>query len=231
MEMKIPAGHLPALFKVLLGLCKTRAPFTPFFVESKYQNLRLCLANKGGLEPSIHFWRFPEAAAKTLDKRVESSVARMQAVIETGRQIRERNNKPLKTPLRRMIVAHDSRDFLTDLQGELRDYVVNELNVRELEVCEDLLKYSSVKAEPNFATLGKRLGKSMGAVSKGIKEMSRDDIISFQETGIFSVGDHALSATDIVVKREFCLPEGYTKQEMDAAHRRNRGDGDNGIDS
>ena len=57
----------------------------------------------------------------------------------------------------------------------------------------------------------------MGAVSKGIKEMSRDDIISFQETGIFSVGDHALSATDIVVKREFCLPEGYTKQEMDAA--------------
>jgi isoleucyl-tRNA synthetase len=208
---------LAALFNVLLVLCKTMAPFTPFFTESMYQNLRLCLANKGDSEPSVHFCLFPEAAANTLDKRVESSVALMQAVIETGRQIRERNNKPLKTPLRRMIVAHDSRDFLADLQGELRDYVVEELNVRELEVCEDSLKYATVKAEPNFAILGKRLGKSMGVVSKAIKEMSRDDIVVFQETGIFSVGDVELSAADVVVKREFCLPEGYSNQELDAA--------------
>ena len=194
---------LAALFNVLLVLCKTMAPFTPFFTESMYQNLRLCLANKGDSEPSVHFCLFPEAAANTLDKRVESSVALMQAVIETGRQIRERNNKPLKTPLRRMIVAHDSRDFLADLQGELRDYVVEELNVRELEVCEDSLKYATVKAEPNFAILGKRLGKSMGVVSKAIKEMSRDDIVVFQETGIFSVGDVELSAADVVGSASF----------------------------
>ena len=86
----------------------------------------------------MHFCLFPEAAVDALDERVEASVARMQTVIETGRQIRERNNKPLKTPLKRMIVAHDDLDFLADLQGELRDYVVDELNVRELEVCDDL---------------------------------------------------------------------------------------------
>ena len=54
----------------------------------------------------MHFCMFPEAAADALDARVETSVVRMQAVIEIGRQIRERNNKSLKTPLKRMVVVH-----------------------------------------------------------------------------------------------------------------------------
>ena len=208
---------LAALFNVLLVLCKTMAPFTPFFVEKMYQNLRRCLPNQGDAEPSVHFCLFPEAAVDALDERVEASVARMQTVIETGRQIRERNNKPLKTPLKRMIVAHDDLDFLADLQGELRDYVVDELNVRELEVCDDPLKYATIKAEPNFAVLGKRLGKAMGAVGKGVKSMTEADIVAFQKSGVFAVGDNVLGADDIVVKREFRLPAGFTKEEMDAA--------------
>ena len=106
---------LAALYNVLLVLCKTMAPFTPFFVEKMYQNLRRCLPNGGAAEPSVHFCMFPEAAADALDERVENSVARMQAVIETGRQIRERNNKSLKTPLKRMIVIHpDGRKRRSD---------------------------------------------------------------------------------------------------------------------
>ena len=116
-----------------------------------------------------------------------------------------------------MIVAHDDLDFLADLQGELRDYVVDELNVRELEVCDDPLKYATIKAEPNFAVLGKRLGKAMGAVGKGVKSMTEADIVAFQKSGVFAVGDNVLGADDIVVKREFRLPAGFTKEEMDAA--------------
>ena len=100
-----------------------------------------------------------------------------------------------------MIVAHDDLDFLADLQGELRDYVVDELNVRELEVCDDPLKYATIKAEPNFAVLGKRLGKAMGAVGKGVKSMTEADIVAFQKSGVFAVGDNVLGADDIVVKR------------------------------
>mmetsp|Transcript_38976 Transcript_38976/g.96569 ORF Transcript_38976/g.96569 Transcript_38976/m.96569 type:complete len:613 (+) Transcript_38976:2042-3880(+) len=208
---------LAALFNVLLVLCKTMAPFTPFFVEKMYQNLRRCLPNQGDTEPSVHFCMFPKAAVDALNTRVEASVALMQAVIETGRQIRERNNKALKTPLRRMIVVHADGDFLNDLLGELRDYVVEELNVRQLDVCGDLMQYATVKAEPNFASLGKRLGKAMGMVTKAVKDMSQDDILMFQKTGTFSVGEHILGAEDIIVKHEFRVPEGFTKEDVDAA--------------
>ena len=210
---------LTSLYNVLLVLCKTMAPFTPFFVENMYQNLKLCLPDGGASEPSVHFCLFPEASADLVDVRVEASVQRMQSVIETGRQIRERNNKPLKTPLKKLIVAHDDGDFLSDLQGELRDYVVEELNCRELEVCDDPLKYATIKAEPNFAVLGKRLGKAMGLVGKAVKAMSVDDILAFQKSGEFKVEgcDQALGLEDILVKREFSLPDGFTAETMDAA--------------
>ena len=97
---------LSALYNVLFTLCKMMAPFTPFFAEKMYQNLRRCLPDKGKSEPSVHFCPFPEASVAVLDRRVEKSVARMQVVIETGRQIRERNNKSLKTPLKRVTVVH-----------------------------------------------------------------------------------------------------------------------------
>ena len=104
---------LTALYDVLLTLCKTMAPFTPFFVEKMYQNLRRCLPDGGETEPSVHFCAFPEPSLDALDCRVETSVGRMQGIIEIGRQIRERNNKALKTPLKRIIVVHpDGLEFL-----------------------------------------------------------------------------------------------------------------------
>jgi len=44
---------------------------------------------------------FHEAQAHAGDERIQGSVPRMQAVIEAGRTIRERHNRPLKQPLRK----------------------------------------------------------------------------------------------------------------------------------
>jgi hypothetical protein len=42
--------------------------------------------------------------------------------------------------------------------------VTGELNVRTLTVCDDPLRYASLRAEPDWQVLGKRLGKAMAAV-------------------------------------------------------------------
>ena len=43
--------------------------------------------------------------------------------------------------------------------GELQEYVTEEVNVRRLTPCSDALQYCSLRAEPDNAVLGKRLGK------------------------------------------------------------------------
>ncbi|KAK8516654.1 hypothetical protein V6N12_049376 [Hibiscus sabdariffa] len=208
---------LSTLYNVLLTSCKVMAPFTPFFTEVLYQNMRKV---SDGAEESIHYCIFPQEEGKR-GERIEESVTRMMKIIDLGRNIRERHNKPLKTPLREMVVVHPEEDFLDDIAGKLREYVLEELNVRSVVTCKDTLKYASVRAEPDFSVLGKRLGKSMGAIAKEVKAMSQEDILAFEKAGEVTIATHCLKLTDIKLVREFKHPDGMTAKEMDAA-----GDGD-----
>ncbi|KAG2726074.1 hypothetical protein I3760_01G095100 [Carya illinoinensis] len=208
---------LSTLYNVLLVSCKVMAPFTPFFTEVLYQNLRKV---SNGSEESIHYCRFPQEEGKR-GERIEQSVARMTTIIDLARNIRERHNKPLKTPLREMVVVHPDADFLNDIAGKLREYVLEELNVRSLEPCNDTLKYACLRAEPDFSVLGKRLGKSMGVVAKEVKGMSQEDILAFERAGEVTIAGHCLKLTDIKVIRDFKCPDGFTDKEIDAT-----GDGD-----
>ncbi|KAK4566798.1 hypothetical protein RGQ29_002877 [Quercus rubra] len=208
---------LSTLYNVLLVSCKVMAPFTPFFTEVLYQNLRKVT---NGSEESIHYCRFPQEEGKR-GERIEQSVVRMMTIIDLARNIRERHNKPLKAPLREMVVVHPDADFLDDIAGKLREYVLEELNVRSLVPCNDTLKYASLRAEPDFSVLGKRLGKSMGVVAKEVKAMSQENILAFEKAGEVIIAGHCLKLTDIKVVRDFKRPDGMTESEIDAA-----GDGD-----
>ncbi|KAK3004767.1 hypothetical protein RJ639_019463 [Escallonia herrerae] len=215
-DEKMVATHHPTV-KVLLTSCKAMAPFTPFFTEVLYQNLRKVWV---GSEESIHYCSFPEVEGKR-EERIEQSVNRMMTVIDLARNIRERHNKPLKTPLREMVVVHPDAEFLDDIAGKLKEYVLEELNIKSFVPCNNPLKYASLRAEPDFSVLGKRLGKSMGLVAKEVKAMSQEDILAFEQAGEVTVGTHCLKLTDIKIVREFRRPDDMTKEEMDAA-----GDGD-----
>ncbi|GIL48146.1 hypothetical protein Vafri_4840 [Volvox africanus] len=207
---------LSCLFNVLLDVCKVMAPFTPFLTESMYQNLRGALP-PGEVPESVHWCDFPTARASLEgDERIQLSVDRMQRVIELGRTIRERRNKPLKSPLTKLVVVHSDMDFLDDIQGELREYVESELNVRSLEVCADPLKYASLRAQPDWQVLGKRLGKSMGAVANAIKDLAADQILSYEKSGSIELAGHIIEAGEIKVLRDFRAPEGTSPDDVDA---------------
>ncbi|XP_061990360.1 isoleucine--tRNA ligase, cytoplasmic [Rosa rugosa] len=208
---------LSTLYNVLLVSCKAMAPLTPFFTEVLFQNMRK-VSNTA--EESIHHCSFPEAEGKR-DERIEQSVARMMTIIDLARNIRERHNKPLKTPLREMVIVHPDVDFLDDIAGKLKEYVLEELNVRSLVPCNDTLKYASLRAEPDFSVLGKRLGKYMGIVAKEVKAMSQESILAFEKSGEVTLSGHCLKLTDIKVVRDFKRPDGTAVDDVDAT-----GDGD-----
>jgi len=206
---------LSTLFHVLLTTCKTMSPFTPFFAEGMYQNLRLASPEPNANE-SVHYCSFPEVEGET-DSRIEQSVSRMITVIDLARNIRERHNKPLKTPLKEMVVVHSDTFFLDDITGPLGEYVREELNVRTIVPCSDSLKYASLRAEPDYSGLGKKLGKDMGLVAKEVKSMTQAQILDFQKAGKGLFAGHELGLLDIKVINDFKAPEGVDKADIDAA--------------
>lgn len=190
---------LNVLYHVSMTLCKTMAPFTPFFTENMYRNLRRCLPNS---EESVHFCEFP-TYDETSSLRIEASVSKMQAMIETARAVREKVGKPLKMPISKMTLVDDDVEFLHDAQNELLPYIKDELNIRCLEVSSNAAAFASLRAEPNFATLGKRLGKSMKRVADQIKTWDQEKIISFQTTQAAVEDGHELTGADVIIKYEF----------------------------
>ncbi|AQK81813.1 Isoleucine--tRNA ligase cytoplasmic [Zea mays] len=186
---------LSTLYHVLVTTCVVMAPFTPFFTEVLYQNLRKVSSKS---EESIHFCKFPSTTGER-DERVEQSVNRMVTIIDLARNIRERHNKALKTPLKEMVVVHPDNDFLEDITGKLKEYVMEEINVKTVTPCNDPLMYASLRAEPNFSVLGKRLGKDMGKVSNVVKKMTQEQILDFEKSGEISFFGHCLKLDDIKV--------------------------------
>ncbi|KAK9843147.1 hypothetical protein WJX74_007686 [Apatococcus lobatus] len=206
---------LTCLYNVLVTVCQVMAPFTPFFVESMYQNLRKCSPSA---PESVHFTSIPEPPPlEAGDDRIQESVGRMQRIIELCRVIRETKRKPLKTPLQALVVVHPDQSFLDDISGNLREYVTEELNVQSLETCSDPLRYSSMSPVPDFGAIAARLGNQKSQVAqlaKAIRAMTPEQLMQYEAAGSITLGPHHFPAGEIKVRREFRVPEGRSADDM-----------------
>lgn len=208
---------LSTLFYVLLTLCKAMAPFTPFFTEMMYQNLRRVLP--GEPPASLHWCEFPHAEESCEgDEQLEVSVSRMQRVIDHARLLRDRHNRPVKTPFKEMTVVSPDAAFLADLTGELQSYVAEEVNVRTLTPCADPLKYANLRAEPDWPVLGKRLGKGMAKVAAAIRALSQEEILRYERGEALVVEGEEIGVGDMKVLHDFKQPEATSEAaQLDAA--------------
>lgn len=84
----------------------------------------------------------------------------------------------------------------------------DELNVVSLATCADPLQYASLRAEPDWQALGKRLGKDVGAVSKAIKELTAQQIGDYERDKRLMVAGHELGEGDIRVRARLTSARG-----------------------
>lgn len=208
---------LSTLHLVLLSLARVMAPFTPFLVEFMFQHLRRCVQKTssstiaGGGDPrgvecaeSVHYTFIPEVDATLLNESLEARVKVMMQVIELGRLARDKRGISLKTPVRSVVVVHADAELLQGI-SILQDYIKDELNALDFSVTSDEASWASLRAEPNMATLGKRLGKDLKAACAEIKALSHDALASFGASGSIQLKtcpNVILVTGDLIVKRE-----------------------------
>lgn len=197
---------LETLFGVLFTMIRMMASFTPFLTELMYQNLKhLVIAIDGDMKSnsSIHYLMLPQARTHLIDKQIEQSVLKMQAVIELGRVIRDRKTLPIKYPLPEVVVVHKDETALADLRC-LEKYVMEELNVRVLTTTTDKEKYGvHLRAEPDHKTLGVRLKSAFKSVAAKIKELSDSDLQNFLQTKSMELEGHVIRPEEIRIMYSF----------------------------
>ncbi|KAK6013836.1 Anticodon-binding domain protein [Ostertagia ostertagi] len=85
---------LSALGRVLILIVRLMAPFTPFFCEYVWKNLRKVT---GAPEESVHYTLLPTSDDSLIDTVVERRVQAMRDCIDLVRVLRERKAIPVKT--------------------------------------------------------------------------------------------------------------------------------------
>jgi len=191
---------LATLFEVVYTLTKAMAPFTPFLTEYFYQNLRKILP-ESEREDCVHYLMFPTPVEEAINVRIEEAIGRMQAVIQLGRQARDRKTLPLKFPLTRVTSINKNDQFQKDVDS-LRSYIVEELNVKELAFSSDDARIvNNVKVEHQL--LGKRLRKDLGKVQKAIQALTQEQIKSFQEKQSIEIEGYTITGEELRIAREF----------------------------
>ncbi|TPX62646.1 isoleucine---tRNA ligase [Powellomyces hirtus] len=194
---------LNVLFEVLFTLTKLMAPFTPFIVETMYQNLKTCMPASKEDTRSVHFLPFPEAKQQYFNADVERSVGRMQTVIDLGRFIRDQKTLPLKTPLRELVIVNPDPQFHADVKA-LESYIVEELNIRTVTVTSEEQKYGiKYKLLPDWKILGQKLKKDLSKVKNGVAAVSQEDIKRYVSTNEIVIGGITLGEGDLQVARYF----------------------------
>ena len=71
--------------------------------------------------------------------------------------------------------------------------------MRSLKTCADPLQYCTLRAEPDYPSLGKRLGKGMAKVGKAVKSMSVEQILDFESRGSIELEGESLGCGEIRV--------------------------------
>ena len=95
------------LYRCLLELSQTMAPFAPFLSETLYRRLQgLGGAVDASLPESVHLCSYPLPDPAREDTVLETAVDRMQQVILLGRQKREEKKIGVRQPLARLTVVH-----------------------------------------------------------------------------------------------------------------------------
>ena len=197
---KISAYH--TLYEVLVNIARLAAPIAPFFMERLYLDLVPDAE-------SVHYVSMPEYSPAVVDKDLEERMELAQRASSMVLALRRKVNIKVRQPLSRLVIpVIDVR--VKEQMERVKELLLGEVNVKDLEFISDTAGLITKKIKPNFKTLGKTYGKQMKEIASAFASLDQKTISGIQEaemTGTAYVlhlpsGDVSLSKGDYEISSE-----------------------------
>ncbi len=148
------------LFHVLTNLCQVIAPFMPFVSEEIYRNLTG--------EESVHLTAYPKPAKTEGDAQLQEEMFLAKTVVSLGLAARGKLKLKVRQPLQKIQVAIGGQ-FNPELLKAQSGIIMEELNVKEVELIRDAKEVATVIAKPNAKLLGPKFGKEVQSIIQEAK--------------------------------------------------------------
>ncbi len=180
------------VYECLIALAKMMAPIAPFFSEWLYKNLNDATGREEAT--SVHLADFPAADASSIDEDLERRMALARTISSIVLALRNESKINVRQPLSRIMVVTGPSVDRGDVE-RVRDVILDEVNVREIEYVSGSTDLVQRSARPDFRRLGKRLGKNMKAVNEAVRAMTGDELARFEEEGSWTFPIDGASVT------------------------------------
>lgn len=191
------------LYDCLVGIVKMMAPISPFFADWMYQNLNSVTEKE--THESVHLSLFPESDSNKIDIALEQRMEYAQNICSLILSLRKKEQIRVRQPLQKILLPVIDESFISQVDA-VKDLILSELNIKEIEYLNDDSGVIKKSIKPNFKTLGKKLGKNMKAAAELIADFNQEEIAKFEKTGEINLEvdgvNYLLEGEDLVVNSE-----------------------------
>jgi isoleucyl-tRNA synthetase len=181
-EDKIAAYQ--TLYTCLETVAMLSAPIAPFYMDQLYKDLT-SVSGKFD-EESVHLSIFPMCDEVKIDSALEQRMLYAQDISSMVLGLRRKESLKVRQPLQKIMIPILDQDFKEQL-AKIKDLVLSEVNVKEMEFLTDTSGVLVKKIKPNFKALGPKYGKMMKQIAAFVNQMGQEQIAQIENDEKISI--------------------------------------------
>lgn len=168
------------LYTCLERIAQLMSPIAPFYSDRLFMDLN----EVTGRRPvnSVHLTEFPPVQHEVIDQGLEERMRLAQNISSMILSLRKKADIRVRQPLGKILLPVLSESF-REQADKVKDLILTETNVRELEYIYETTGILVKKARPDFKKLGPKAGKHMKEVAHLISNFSQEDIARLERDG------------------------------------------------
>lgn len=166
------------LYESMYVVAQLMSPVAPFFSDWLYKNL-----NENSIQSkyiSIHLSYLPIADNNKIDKTLEQRMSYAKDICSLILSLRKKTKIKVRQPLQKILIPAIDKEFIAQVD-KVKDLILSEVNIKEIEYIPDTTGIISKKAKPNFKILGKKLGGKMKLVADAILQLTTQQIAALEQ--------------------------------------------------
>ena len=164
------------LYTCLETVASLSAPFAPFISERIFRDLN---AVSGRHEGSVHLTQFPAADPSLADKELEETMSLAQRVSSMVLALRRKVNIKVRQPLGKILIPVLDPAMGRHIEA-VRPLIMNEVNVKRIELVAETAGLITKRIKPNFKTLGPKYGKYMKQIAALTAAFTQEQIAAVE---------------------------------------------------
>ena len=168
------------LYTCIETVTRLAAPIAPFYMDQIFRDLNGVTGKDA--EHSVHLTQFPAFDQSLIDTDLEERMDIAQKISSMILGLRRKVNIKVRQPLAKIMVPVSDEIFKQRFES-VRNLILAEVNVKEVEYIDDTASILIKKIKPNFKTLGPKYGKLMKEINIAVSAMTQPEIVLFESTG------------------------------------------------